>query len=30
MVVLLALGFIPALVFSWVFELTPDGLKRDG
>jgi len=29
MVVLLALGFIPALVFSWVFELTPDGLKRD-
>jgi len=28
-VVLLALGFIPALVFSWVFELTPDGLKRD-
>jgi len=30
LVVLLALGFIPALVFSWVFELTPDGLKRDG
>jgi TolB-like protein len=30
MVVLLALGFIPALVFSWVFELTPEGLKRDG
>ena len=29
LVVLLALGFIPALVFSWVFELTPDGLKRD-
>jgi TolB-like protein len=28
-VVLLALGFVPALVFSWVFELTPDGLKRD-
>ncbi len=26
---LLALGFIAALVFSWVFELTPDGLKRD-
>jgi TolB-like protein/cytochrome c-type biogenesis protein CcmH/NrfG len=28
-VILLALGFIPALMFSWVFELTPDGLKRD-
>src|SRR5204863_10017819 len=22
-------GFIPALIFSWVFELTPQGLKRD-
>jgi TolB-like protein/Tfp pilus assembly protein PilF len=29
LVLLLALGFIPALVFSWVFELTPDGLRRD-
>jgi serine/threonine-protein kinase len=29
MVVLLALGLIPALVFSWVFELTPEGLKRE-
>ncbi len=28
-IVLLAIGFIPALVFSWLFELTPDGLKRD-
>ncbi|PZR76908.1 MAG: hypothetical protein DLM73_01080 [Chthoniobacterales bacterium] len=28
-VILLAIGFIPALVFSWVFELTPEGLKRD-
>ena len=26
---ILLLGFIPALVFSWVFEMTPDGLKRD-
>jgi len=26
---LLALGLFPALVFSWVFELTPEGLKRD-
>jgi TolB-like protein/Tfp pilus assembly protein PilF len=28
-VVLLAIGFVPAVIFSWVFELTPDGLKRD-
>jgi TolB-like protein/Tfp pilus assembly protein PilF len=24
---LLAIGFIPALVFAWVYELTPEGLK---
>ncbi len=29
LVLLLALGFVPMLVFSWLFELTPDGLKRD-
>jgi TolB-like protein/tetratricopeptide (TPR) repeat protein len=29
LVLLLALGFVPALVFSWVFELTPEGLKLD-
>jgi len=28
-ILLLAIGFIPALIISWVFELTPDGLKRD-
>jgi TolB-like protein/Flp pilus assembly protein TadD len=28
-VMLLAIGFVPALIFSWVFEVTPDGLKRD-
>ncbi len=28
-VILLAIGFLPAMVFAWVFELTPDGLKRD-
>src|SRR5579863_66313 len=28
-VILLAVGFIPVLVFSWVFELTPEGIKRD-
>ena len=29
-VVLLAIGFVPALVFSWIYEFTPEGLKRDG
>lgn len=29
LVVLLAIGFVPALVFSWVFELTPEGIRRD-
>ena len=29
LIVLLALGFIPMLVFSWAFELTPEGLKRE-
>ena len=28
-VILLAIGFIPVLIFSWVFEMTPEGLKRD-
>src|SRR5205085_627459 len=28
-VILLAIGCLPALIFSWVFELTPQGLKRD-
>jgi TolB-like protein/Flp pilus assembly protein TadD len=28
-VILLAIGFVPALIFSWVFEMTPEGLKRD-
>src|SRR5262249_57853178 len=28
-VVLLAIGFVPALVFAWVFELTPQGVKRE-
>src|SRR5437763_6377406 len=28
-VILLAIGFLPALIFSWVFEMTPQGLKRD-
>jgi TolB-like protein/Tfp pilus assembly protein PilF len=29
LIITLALGFIPAVIFSWVFELTPQGLKRD-
>jgi TolB-like protein/Tfp pilus assembly protein PilF len=29
LIVTLALGFIPAVIFSWVFELTPQGLKRE-
>ena len=28
-VLILVLGFVPALVFAWAFELTPEGLKRD-
>jgi len=29
LITVLAVGFIPAMIFSWVFELTPDGIKRD-
>jgi TolB-like protein/Tfp pilus assembly protein PilF len=29
LIITLALGFIPTLIFSWVFELTPQGIKRD-
>ena len=25
----LFVGFIPAMIVAWIFELTPDGLKRD-
>lgn len=28
-VVILAIGFLPAMVFSWIFELTPEGFRRD-
>jgi TolB-like protein/Tfp pilus assembly protein PilF len=28
-VIVLAIGFIPSLILSWVFELTPEGLKKD-
>ncbi|MGH8122915.1 MAG: hypothetical protein ACREPT_09110 [Rudaea sp.] len=29
LIVVLAIGFVPVLIVSWVFELTPQGLKRD-
>jgi adenylate cyclase len=28
-VIVLAIGFIPSLIISWVFEITPEGLKKD-
>jgi adenylate cyclase len=28
-VILFVLGFVPALIISWAYELTPDGLKRE-
>ena len=28
-IVLTAIGFIPALVFAWAFEITPEGIKRE-
>ena len=29
LIIILAIGFIPAVIVAWVFELTPDGLERD-
>jgi TolB-like protein/Tfp pilus assembly protein PilF len=28
-VLLIVIGFIPALIFAWAFEMTPEGLKRE-
>ena len=28
-VIVLALGFLPTLIISWAYELTPEGLKRE-
>ncbi len=28
-VVVLAIGFLPALIFAWAFEITPEGLQRE-
>src|SRR5688572_30685764 len=27
--IILALGFIPTIIFAWAFELTPEGIKRE-
>ena len=27
--VILAVGLVPALIFAWAFELTPEGIKRE-
>jgi hypothetical protein len=29
-VILMAIGLVPVLVVSWLFELTPDGFRREG
>ena len=28
-IILLIVGFVPALIFAWAFEMTPEGLKRE-
>ncbi len=28
-IALLGLGFIPALIFAWAFEMTPEGIKKE-
>jgi TolB-like protein len=28
-VLLVVIGFVPALIFAWAFELTPEGIKRE-
>ena len=27
--VVLVLGFVPALIFAWAFEMTPEGVKKE-
>ena len=29
LVLIIVLGFLPALIFSWAFEITPEGIKRE-
>jgi len=28
-ILIFAFGFIPAVIFSWFYELTPEGIKRE-
>ena len=28
-VLILAIGFVPTLILSWIYEITPDGIKRE-
>jgi len=28
-IALLGIGFVPALIFAWAFEMTPEGIKRE-
>jgi len=28
-IALLGVGFIPALIFAWAFEMTPEGIKKE-
>lgn len=28
-ILLLAVGFVPVMIFAWAYELTPEGIKRD-
>jgi len=28
-IILLGIGFVPAIVLSWIFQFTPEGLRRD-
>ena len=28
-IVLLVIGFVPALIFAWAFEMTPEGIKKE-
>ena len=29
LITILGIGFVPAVVLAWAFELTPEGLKKD-
>ncbi|MDZ4730863.1 MAG: tetratricopeptide repeat protein [Xanthomonadales bacterium] len=29
LVAILALGFVPAVIFAWAFEITPEGIKKE-